>query len=256
MSAPAFACTSPRRSRPGFTLVELLVVVAIIGLLLGLALPALSAARLAAYRTQCSNNMKQLGLALTLFAQNNKGKFPQSTHTTGVNFQKAWIYTLAPYLENVNSIRICPRDPKRDERLKANGTSYVLNEYICVPGEDECLTLKHVQDSTRTITVFIVSDATGVSMMTDHTHSRDWLVSPTGAWQRVCNDISPDRHVIGSGRDDHTSGTSNYLFADGHVEALAAEGMAGRIEAGDNFAIPPKLKPRLQLSYGGGGQAY
>lgn len=82
------SCT---RARRGFTLVELLVVIAIIGILIALLLPAVQAAREAARRSQCSSQMRQLGIASHNFADSNHEELPDNSFIMEcVNYKKRW----------------------------------------------------------------------------------------------------------------------------------------------------------------------
>lgn len=90
--------------RSGFTLVELLVVIAIIGILISLLLPAVQAAREAARRTQCQNNLKQLGIAVHTFESVNQ-KLPRTINNPdwGDSGQyQYWGVYILPYIEQVN----------------------------------------------------------------------------------------------------------------------------------------------------------
>ena len=89
--------------RRGFTLVELLVVIAIIGILIALLLPAVQAAREAARRAQCTNNLKQIALSLHNYHDVNKcfppGMLPYVAPQTAADRQAGWLVRILPYLE-------------------------------------------------------------------------------------------------------------------------------------------------------------
>ncbi len=110
----------------GFTLVELLVVIAIIGILIGLLLPAVQAAREAARRMQCTNNMKQCMLGMHNYVD-VQGKFPVASYsgnTYADYYQTTWARALMPYIEQNAIYEGIP--------LKANNAAQGANDnYFC-----------------------------------------------------------------------------------------------------------------------------
>lgn len=96
-----------RRRWRGFTLIELLVVIAIIAILIGLLLPAVQKVREAAARTQCQNNLKQMGLAVHNYASAYSNKVPSLSgsaysSTAGTYVLTSFFFTILPFIEQDN----------------------------------------------------------------------------------------------------------------------------------------------------------
>jgi prepilin-type N-terminal cleavage/methylation domain-containing protein len=130
--ADRFGNASRGRTRPnGFTLVELMVVIAIIGILVALLLPAIQAAREAARRTQCTNGLKQIGIAVHNYHDTRKGLPPFRV----ADHQQTWLALILPYLEQQQVADLW--DGKAgcfyDQTLKFR--TVVINDYIC-PSQD------------------------------------------------------------------------------------------------------------------------
>lgn len=244
------------RTRKAFTLVELLVVIAIIGVLIALLLPAVQAARGAARRMQCANNMKQMGLAIHQYVDTHDGDFPLMAYhnvdtSSKTEKEKSWIATIAPYMENVDEIRLCPEDVERLEQEFKMETSYAMNGYLRKPEQLDVSGLPpglarevlastdglvhemyDLQQTHNTIVLF-EGRAARLSMQYDHVHSYLWFSTYNIAHKlvhtAVSNEVAIDRHV---------GGVANYLYADGHVASIDSGQIIDWCNEGFDFAKP------------------
>ena len=120
-----------------FTLIELLVVIAVIGVLVSLTLPAISSSREAARRTACSNNLRQIGVALQSYHQ-SKGAFPIGcverrswNDKSKDKRQLAWSAFLLPHLDATNLHEHIDFSQPFDAEVNKSAAATILSVYVC-----------------------------------------------------------------------------------------------------------------------------
>ncbi|HYG36938.1 MAG TPA: prepilin-type N-terminal cleavage/methylation domain-containing protein [Clostridia bacterium] len=200
--------------RQAFTLIELLVVIAIIAILASLLFPALARAKAKASSVQCMNQMRQIGLATMLYADDNKGYLPRSSHSAMAYNQMPWGYALVPYVLGrsfsrpdsawtnlFNTLYHCPSD----KRQKGDW-SYGKNVYPELSAEETGgPTWPKLDHLPRPVATVMYGEKLGGSMA-DHFMAQFWA---DGGQPEV------DRT-----RHEHKS---NYAFCDGHAAKLRFE---------------------------------
>lgn len=227
----------------GFTLVEILVVIVIIAVLATIGTVAYQGTISAANRAKCASNMRQIGIGLIAYAQENNGRLPATQHFQVHGSTDSWVFAMQDFFGgNIDEVRICPADPLGPQRAANNASSYVLNSYLDSgatdafgnqhPGQGR---LNNIRHPSRTMMLFIISDRKGAGTGNDHIHGAGWR-----NWARVLSDIQPDRHRRGDANADHTKGSANFLYVDGRVESIEAAEIKRRIDSGINIARPPE----------------
>lgn len=209
-----------------FTLTEVLVALVVVGILTTIAAIGVPGARTSAQRIQCASNMRQIGVALLSYATDNDGFLPQTRHSA--SHASNWIYTLAPYLDNVDAVRVCPADEpqRRSEILRLETTSYLLNDIIFDPDllDPDAPRYDNVQWLPQPAsTLFAVISNRPVSRSWDHAHCAEWV-----SWNAMLTDVAIDRHRRGARSANRLNGDANYLYADGRVENISARDWKSR----------------------------
>jgi prepilin-type N-terminal cleavage/methylation domain-containing protein/prepilin-type processing-associated H-X9-DG protein len=231
------------KTKRGFTLIELLVVIAIISILAAILFPVFARARENARRASCLSNLKQLGLAVMQYTQDNDERMPpgstsNSTYTlpngtVRANSTMLWYHMIYPYLKS-SQIMNCPSES--NPNLVWSGGNYSGNIAYGYNNRrpDVCWSNCGVdmgyQDSPGA-NLASIEDVAGTIMITDSQHYLSMLDN-----SRAPSAFDGSTCVVGVGNQKICGaaarhlGTVATLFADGHSKAMQGSTIMGRAD--------------------------
>jgi len=191
-------------TRRGFTLIELLVVIAIIAILAAILFPVFARAREKARQTACLSNIKQLGLAVMMYAQDYDERLPRHCQQPASGANYTWCKATEPYTKNAQIFQ-CPNMATwRNEANMCGGYTYNLSRL------PDGTTVGCTEQTLARITA-----PAGLLMITESQDDAN-AVAWCGYWGRDTNTPDPS-YVHPTGR--HNEG-SNVGYADGHAKWL------------------------------------
>jgi general secretion pathway protein G len=192
-----------------FTLIELLAVIAIVGVLTTLAYAGVGAVIGKGHTTRCLANMRQVGTAIQMFGSENGGRLPSVEHGQ----QVSWTNTLAAYL-GTNFIGRCPALREYPPQMRV---TYGWNDMLVETNTYEGIQLSRVTQPSATM---VLAEKQAGGDFRDHFHFRGSL----GSRGRISmaafeGDVNTTAH----------GSKANYLFLDGHVESLSPGDVRNRL---------------------------
>ncbi len=201
----------------GFTLVELLVVIAIIAILAAILFPVFSRAREKARQASCASNLKQLALAVMMYAQDYDDVLPRHCYQPP-NTRYTWLYAIQPYVRNKHICQ-CPDNPEwKNESQYCGGYGYNLS--TLPNGTVVGCTARHLAQITAPASLLMITETADGSAATA------WV----GYWYQDPTSASPS-NIHPKGR--HNEG-SNVAFVDGHVKWMRQDKIANDYKIWDS----------------------